>query len=104
MSSTLFFALCILGCDLLLYFLFQWTYGEKRRGIKQRHAKRGALITQSGNWPFLVASPKSSERRTTHLRSDRRMSPGKRVDRQSLADDETLAYRRIASSFAGTKK
>lgn len=28
MSSTLFFALCILGCDLLLYFLFQWTYGK----------------------------------------------------------------------------
>lgn len=104
MSSTLFFALCILGCDLLLYFLFQWTYGEKRRGIKRRRARRGALITQSGDRPFLVASPKSYERRTPHLRSYRRMSPGKRIDRDIPADDETLAYRRIASSFAGTKK
>ena len=104
MSSTLFFAFCILGCDLLLYFLFQWTYGEKHRGIKRRHARRVALITQSGNRPFLVTSSKSYERSTPNPRSYRRMRPGKGVDGQFLSDDETLAYRRIASSFATTKK
>lgn len=31
MSLMVFLALSILGCDFLLYFLFQWVYGEKRR-------------------------------------------------------------------------
>ena len=36
MSLTFFLALCILGCDFLLYVLFQWVYGEKHR----KHARR----------------------------------------------------------------
>jgi len=38
MSITVFLAFCILGCDFLLYVLFQWTYGEKHR----KHARRTA--------------------------------------------------------------
>jgi hypothetical protein len=38
MSLTVFLAFCILGCDFLLYVLFQWTYGEKHR----KHARRSA--------------------------------------------------------------
>lgn len=38
MSLTVFLAICILGCDFLLYVLFQWVYGEKHR----KHARRVA--------------------------------------------------------------
>jgi hypothetical protein len=40
MSLTVFLAICILGCDLLLYILFQWIYGEKRRERSRRLAAR----------------------------------------------------------------
>jgi hypothetical protein len=39
MSLTVFLAFCILGCNFMLYVLFQWTYGEKRRN----HARRSAV-------------------------------------------------------------
>jgi hypothetical protein len=38
MSLNVFLAFCILGCDFLIYFLFQWVYGEKHR----KHARRVA--------------------------------------------------------------
>jgi len=39
MSLTIFLAFCILGCDFLLYVLFQWIYGEKHRKSVRRRAK-----------------------------------------------------------------
>jgi hypothetical protein len=36
MSRTLFLALSILGMDFLLYILFQWTYGDRRRTIARK--------------------------------------------------------------------
>jgi hypothetical protein len=36
MSFTVFLAISILGCDFLLYVLFQWVYGEKRRKVSRR--------------------------------------------------------------------
>jgi hypothetical protein len=41
MSVTVFLAICILGCDFLLYVLFQWIYGEKHRKHARRSAARG---------------------------------------------------------------
>jgi hypothetical protein len=38
MSITLFLAFCILGCDFLLYALYQWIYGEKYRNRSRRSA------------------------------------------------------------------
>jgi hypothetical protein len=40
MSLTVFLAFCILGCDFLLYALFQWIYGEKHRTHARRSAAR----------------------------------------------------------------
>jgi hypothetical protein len=39
MSLTVFLAFAILGCDFLLYVLFQWIYGEKKH---RNHARRSA--------------------------------------------------------------
>jgi hypothetical protein len=36
MPLTMFLAFCILGCDFMLYVLFQWIYGEKHR----KHPRR----------------------------------------------------------------
>jgi hypothetical protein len=44
MSLTMFLAFCILGCDFLLYVLFQWIYGEKHRN----HARRSAARRERG--------------------------------------------------------
>jgi hypothetical protein len=44
MSLTVFLAFCILGCDFLLYVLFQWIYGEKHRN----HARRVAARREKG--------------------------------------------------------
>jgi hypothetical protein len=40
MSITMFLAFCILGCDFMLYVLFQWIYGEKHRNRARRLATR----------------------------------------------------------------
>jgi len=44
MPLTVFLAFCILGCDFLLYVLFQWIYGESTETIPavQPHAGKNA--------------------------------------------------------------
>ena len=39
MSFYLFIAVCVLGVDFLLYVLFQWMYGDKRRAIERKLAE-----------------------------------------------------------------
>ena len=59
MALTVFFALCILGIDFMLYVLFQWAWGDKRRAIaRQVAAHRGAFDAQTRR-PFLVPSPEA---------------------------------------------
>ncbi len=59
MALAVFLALAILGQDLLLYFLFQWTYGDRRRRVSKHVAtyrvKRGV--------PFVVETRRASGRR-----------------------------------------
>jgi hypothetical protein len=40
MSVTAFLAFCILGLDFMIYALFQWIYGEKRRAFARQVAAR----------------------------------------------------------------
>jgi hypothetical protein len=47
MSVTVFLAFCVLGCDFLLYVLFQWIYGEKHR----KHARRVAARAKKRRTP-----------------------------------------------------
>jgi hypothetical protein len=61
MSITVFLAFCILGCDFLLYILFQWVYGEKRRKHARRAAarreKRQTVPGQQAEEPRVLAFP-----------------------------------------------
>jgi hypothetical protein len=40
MTLTAFLTFCILGLDFMIYALFQWTYGEKRRAFARQVAAR----------------------------------------------------------------
>jgi len=104
MSTTVFLAFCILGCDFLLYVLYQFTYGEKRRGLSRRSkAPKHAAMNQPDARPFLLAS-----RRNSTARDQRLLSVPQRTAREDANDpgqfSEVRAYRRIASSFAQAKR
>ncbi|HMD09921.1 MAG TPA: hypothetical protein VKH63_20475 [Candidatus Acidoferrum sp.] len=104
MSATVFLAFCILGCDFLLYVLYQFTYGEKRRGLSRRTtAPKHAAMNQPDARPFLVAS-----RRNSSARDQRLLSVPQRTAREETTNPgqfgEVRAYRRIASSFAQAKR
>jgi hypothetical protein len=103
MSATLFLAFCILGCDFLLYVLFQWTYGERRRGFSRRSKARKTAINQPDPRPFLVAARRSAVREGERLNSVHG-----RIAREENSDPgqfrEERAYRRIAASFAQAKR
>src|SRR5208282_5953418 len=100
MSVTVFLAFCILGCDFLLYVLYQFTYGEKRRGLSRRSAApKQATMNQPDARPFLVASRRSATARSQRLPSMRQQTArGEVTDPGQFS--EVKAYRRIASSFA----
>lgn len=61
MSLTMFLAFCILGCDFLLYALFQWIYGEKHRNHARRSAarreRRRALSAKEIGEPGVLSFP-----------------------------------------------
>jgi hypothetical protein len=56
MSLTIFLALCILGIDFLIYALFQWIYGEKRRAFARQVAARNRARKDQSDSPFLVVT------------------------------------------------
>ena len=69
MSLTMFLAFCILGCDFLLYVLFQWIYGEKHRKHARRSAarreKRSALSAKGVGEPGVLPFPQHSMHQRT---------------------------------------
>jgi hypothetical protein len=107
MPLTLFIAICILGGDVLIYFLFQWTLGEKnwtrrrRRGTKRRMA--GGQETEL----FVVPAPKriSAQRAKQYVKREHAKRP--LLERTSIPSrpiDEETAYRRRAAAYASTKQ
>ena len=71
MSITVFLAFCILGCDFLLYVLFQWIYGEKHRKhahrVGARAEKRRAVSRKVADTPGMVQFPESVVQYRTRL-------------------------------------
>jgi hypothetical protein len=104
MSATVFLAFCILGCDFLLYVLYQFTYGEKRRGLSRRStAPKHVAMNQPDARPFLVASRRRATAKGQQLQNMRhQIAGGEATDRGQFS--EVRAYRRIASSLAQAKR
>jgi len=89
MSLTIFLAICIIGIDVLIYFLYEWAFGESER-IRKRHASRfGANHTNGNQAPARVVEMSHKQRASA--------SP------VQLAYREAAAYRRLATSFAPAK-
>jgi hypothetical protein len=69
MSLTVFLVFCILGCDFLLYVLFQWIYGEKHRKHPRRltapREKRETLASNEVREARVISFPQ----RAMHYRS-----------------------------------
>jgi hypothetical protein len=56
MSLNVFMAICVVGVDFLIYALFQWTYGDKRRALQKKLAEQRKAMEVEGSRPFLVSS------------------------------------------------
>jgi hypothetical protein len=56
MPLNVFFTLCILGIDFMVYVLFQWTYGDKRRKIARKITAIRNSPEPLPSRPFLVTS------------------------------------------------
>jgi hypothetical protein len=103
MSITVFLAFCILGCDFLLYVLYQFTYGEKRRGLARRSAAPRSAVDQPDARPFLVASQRNTSGSKHHFPGERQRALRREAAGPGL-HGEVRAYRRIAESFAEVKR
>ena len=60
MGLTVFFALCILGLDFMIYVLFKFLYGDRRRLIARRVAEQRKAALNEASGLFLVPAKKTS--------------------------------------------
>jgi hypothetical protein len=103
MSFTLFMALCILGCDFLIYVLYQWAFGERRRTLMRRTAsrRRAEALRNPQDRPTAPAQKSSATKAVMVMDLNRRRRASS-VERSNRYNEE-LAYRRMAASFAQLK-
>jgi hypothetical protein len=103
MSFTLFMALCILGCDFLIYILYQWAFGERRRTLMRRATSRRRVeALQNPQARPTVTAQKSSATKPVMVMDTKRRRRASSVERSNRYNEE-LAYRRVAASFAQLK-
>ena len=103
MSITVFLTLCVLGCDLLIYFLYQWVLGEKRRARLQREiARQRAEAGQRPERRLGATHQKSSAAQPVIVMNRK---PLERAGGRGFSDgtSEAAVYRRLAASFAHPK-
>jgi hypothetical protein len=62
MSLNVFVTLCIVGIDFLVYFLFQWTYGDKRRAMARKLAAIRRASGPQSSGPLAVSAQSSGHR------------------------------------------
>jgi hypothetical protein len=99
MSLTIFLAICILGIDVLIYFLYEWAFGESERIRKRRNSR------------FAVNAGQPLDAHQIHQSSEiparvveMNYKPQRREDTaQPNSYREAMAYRRLAASFAPAK-
>jgi hypothetical protein len=81
-SLYLFITLSILGLDFLIFVLFQWTFGDKRRAMQKKLAAYRQAQQEVPARPYLVSSRKPGSVTQERLQKVReRMSSGVREKR-----------------------
>jgi len=119
MSLTVFFALCILGMDFLIYFFFKLVYGEKRRVPPRRlpaeyYNDSSSVSGKSASSPLHLVparKPRLSQAKRILSMPAPKIDPRGNTEVKRLPDagmlfrnfGELLAQRRIASSLAQAK-
>lgn len=104
MSATLFLAFCVLGCDFLLYALFEWTYGEKRRRLSGRSRAPKPPMNQPNPQPFLVSSRPAGMGGVRQSDGPRLRSATKVASALGQYNIELRAHRRIVDSIGQVKR
>jgi len=56
MSLNIFLIICVLGIDFMIYVLFQWIFGDKRKAIARQVALSRKALSEESARPYLVAS------------------------------------------------
>ncbi|MGB2668321.1 MAG: hypothetical protein WAK48_30325 [Candidatus Acidiferrum sp.] len=72
MSLAIFLAICIVGVDFLIYVLFQWTFGDKRRAIARKLAayrEQTQAQAQPEPRPFLAQAGPQTRARLQKVRA-----------------------------------
>jgi|GEM_PF-1518700 hypothetical protein len=108
MTLKLFMAICIVGLDVLIYFLFQWTLGERNR-VSRRRSKAKRRV-ESGLETELIVFPGRQENGTKKARvlqyrksdTQERSRPDEGFEPSEPLGEE-IAYRRRAAMFAVSK-
>jgi hypothetical protein len=103
MSLTLFVTLCVLGCDLLIYFLYQWALGERRRTLMRKAVSRQRTEALANRQPRPTAAAESSAAARRVAVTGAKRQPGPDSRRIANRYSEELPYRRVAPSFAQSK-
>jgi hypothetical protein len=71
MSLYVFAAICVVGVDFLIYFLFQWMYGDARRTLEKKlEAQRNAMRAEVAR-PFVVQSARGGAATRERIRKVR---------------------------------
>jgi hypothetical protein len=85
MSLNIFVALCVLGVDFLIYVLFQWTYGDKRKAIERKLlAQRNAMKVELAR-PFIVSRRHVGPETQARLRRVKERMAGRGMEQRRLA-------------------
>jgi hypothetical protein len=103
MSLTIFLAICILGCDVLIYFLYEWAYGESKRIRARRASPRWAAETGARRGQVSSTNANGANRSRV-IELDRKRERPARISGRPNAFQEQVAYRRMASSFGQVKR
>jgi hypothetical protein len=103
MSLTVFLAICILGCDVLIYFLYEWAFGESMRIRKrQTRSRLGATSEESGQ-SYVPRAKSNRVRARSVIETNRTGANSAAASQRADRQEERLAYRRLAASFAHLK-
>jgi hypothetical protein len=115
MSLTVFLAICILGCDVLIYFLYEWAFGESER-IRKRHPRSRLERSSAEICAETEPRPNATCAASTVIEMRPRKAVGAtviemqpRTPKTASAPthsnyEERLAYYRIAASHASVKR
>jgi hypothetical protein len=85
MSLTIFLALCILGVDFLIYVLFQWTFGDKRRAMAKKLERHRNAMQEQAPRPFVVNKGKAGPETQARMQKVRERMAGRGVGERRLA-------------------